>query len=146
MAHMDGTMGSFSFLSLLAFLGYIHTGRRTRDLLVSAGAGGFAILAKIPGAILVPTVGLIALWDYWDRRREIQAVSIRRSQSWLEGLIKPLALWGLVALVTIFIFFPAMWANPIGAMKRLMLTPLSQAENLVTQPARTAREQNEAKV
>ena len=144
MAHMDGPMGSFSFLSLLAFLGYIHTGRRTRDLLVSAGAGGFAILAKIPGAILVPTVGLIALWDYWDRRRELEAVSSKRSQSWLEALIKPFALWGLVVLVTIFLFFPAMWANPIGAMKRLMLTPLRQADNLVTQPSRINPDQSDA--
>lgn len=146
MAHLDGPMASFSFLSLLAFLGYIHTGRRTRDLLVSAGAGGFAILAKIPGAILVPTFALIAVWDYWSRRREIEAVSGTRFRAWLETLIKPLLLWGLVALVTIFLFFPAMWENPIGAMKRLMLTPFRQADNLVTPPSRTNPDRNDQRL
>jgi len=107
MAHMDGPMGSFAFLSLLAFLGYIHAGRRTRDLLISAAAGGLAILAKIPGFILVPTIGLIALWDFRDRRQEITALSSSRSRAWFEALIKPLALWALVVLITVFIFFPA---------------------------------------
>ncbi|OGO38590.1 MAG: hypothetical protein A2W35_11255 [Chloroflexi bacterium RBG_16_57_11] len=143
MAHMDGPMGSFAFLSLLAFLGYIHAGRRTRDLLISAAAGGLAILAKIPGFILVPTIGLIALWDFRDRRQEITALSSSRSRAWFEALIKPLALWALVVLITVFIFFPAIWANPMGALRRLTLTPFRQADNLVSKPSRLDSEQSD---
>jgi 4-amino-4-deoxy-L-arabinose transferase-like glycosyltransferase len=143
MAHMDGPMGSFSFLSLLAFLSFIHNGRRTRDLLISAGAGGLATLAKIPGLIVAPAIALIAFWDFWDRRGEIIALSGTRTRAWFGALIKPLVLWGLVALVTVVIIFPAMWANPLVALKRLTLTPFRQADNLVTKPAAIDREQSE---
>jgi hypothetical protein len=136
-------MGSFSFLSLLAFLSFIHNGRRTRDLLISAGAGGLATLAKIPGLIVAPAIALIAFWDFWDRRREIIALSGTRTRAWFGALIKPLVLWGLVALVTVVIIFPAMWANPLVALKRLALTPFRQADNLVTRPSSSDREQSE---
>jgi 4-amino-4-deoxy-L-arabinose transferase-like glycosyltransferase len=143
MAHLDGPMGNFSFLSLLAFLGVVYNGRRTRDLLISAGAGGLAILAKVPGFILFPTVGFIALWDSWARRQEITAFYGSRLRAWFAALVKPLALWSLVVLVTIYIFFPAMWANPLGTLKKLAYTPLDAANNLVTQPSTTNREQTD---
>jgi 4-amino-4-deoxy-L-arabinose transferase-like glycosyltransferase len=129
MAHLDGPMGSFSFLSLLAFLSYIYAGRRSRDLLISAGAGGLAILAKIPGFILIPTVGLIAFWDFWERRPASLAGS--RARDWFGGLIKPIAIWGFVLLITIFVFLPAMWVDPVKTFTGLALSPLNEANNVV---------------
>ena len=143
MAHLDGPMGNFAFLSLLAFLRYIYDGRRIRDLLISAAAGGFAILAKIPGFILVPTVGLIAILDFWGRRQEVIMLAGSRARAWFGGLIKPLMLWGVVVLVTMFVFFPAMWANPLATLKRLTFSPLQVADNLVVKTPTTDREQTE---
>jgi 4-amino-4-deoxy-L-arabinose transferase-like glycosyltransferase len=143
MAHLDGPMGNFSLLSLLAFLGFIHAGRRTRDLMISACACGLAILAKIPGFILVPTIGLIALWDGWERRQAISSEPGSPAPGWLGGVFKLLALWGVAVLLTIGLFFPAMWTNPVGTLKKLAYSPLDQANNLVTQPTRLDREQSD---
>ena len=131
MAHLDGAMGSFAILSLLAFLSYTHAGRRTRDLLISACAAGLAILAKIPGFILIPAVGLVALWDFWERRSQIVTVSGSKLRAGYSALVKPIAIWGLVLLVTIMVFFPAMWVNPLETLKKLALSPFAVAENFV---------------
>jgi 4-amino-4-deoxy-L-arabinose transferase-like glycosyltransferase len=146
LAHLDGPMGSFSFLSLLAFLGYVHAGRRTRDLLISAAAAGLAILAKIPGFILIPTVGLIALWDFWGRRRETLAPGGSQASAWLKGLIEPLAIWGVVLLVTIIVFFPAMWVKPVQTLQTLALSPIRFAERVVDKTPSAAGDQAEEQV
>ena len=146
LAHLDGPMGSFSLLSLLAFLSYLHAGRRTRDLLISAAAAGLAILAKIPGFILIPTVGLIALWDFWQGRREAQALTGAKASAWLKGLIKPMAIWGLVVLATIFVFFPAMWVKPVETIRMLALSPLLTAERVVDKTPTAGSEQAEEQV
>jgi hypothetical protein len=131
MAHLDGPMASFLLLSLLAFLNYIYAGRRARDLLISAAAGGLAILAKIPGFILIPAAGLIAFWDFWERRQEALAQTSSKTGVWFNLLIKPMAIWGLVLLVTTFVFFPAMWVKPLATFKYLALSPFSVADNIV---------------
>jgi hypothetical protein len=143
MAHLDGPMGSFAFLSLMAFINFVHNGRRSRDLFVSAIAGGFSILAKIPGFILFPVVGLIALLDFWGKRRAIFASSGNRIRLWFETLIRPLAIWALAVLLTIFVFFPAMWVRPRDTLVKLTLSPLQVAENVLGDDDEVEREQIE---
>ena len=125
LAHLDGPVSGFLFLSLLAFLAYLYCGRRLFYLLISAIAGGLAVLAKLPGLIIAPVVVLIALISYFNERKEELRDIAERAGTLAGLLIKPLLLWGTVFIISIVIFFPAMWVNPINNLKQLMLSPLT---------------------
>jgi len=125
LAHLDGPVSSFLFLSLLAFLAYLYCGRRMYYLLISAISGGLAVLAKLPGLIIAPAVVLIALISYFYERKEELREDAERAGNLAGLLIKPLLLWGTVFIISIVIFFPAMWVNPINNLKQLVLSPLT---------------------
>ncbi len=125
LAHLDGPVSSFLFLSLLAFLAYLYCGRRLFYLLISAIAGGLAVLAKLPGLIIAPAVVLIALISYFNERKEELREDVKRAGTLAGLLIKPLLLWVTVFIISIVIFFPAMWVNPINNLKQLLLSPLT---------------------
>ena len=125
LAHLDGPVSGFLFLSVLAFLAYLYCGRRLFYLLISAIAGGLAVLAKLPGLIIAPAVVLIALTSYFNERKEELRDNAERAGTLAGLLIKPLLLWGTVFIISIVIFFPAMWVNPINNLKQLMLSPLT---------------------
>jgi 4-amino-4-deoxy-L-arabinose transferase-like glycosyltransferase len=124
LAHLDGPLSSFLFLSVLAYLAYLYNGRRWLSLLVSATSGGLAVLAKLPGFMIIPTVGLIHIVDFLyslGNRGETPSAFLRNT---LNKLLKPLLLWGLVFAITIIIFLPAFWVSPIKGPVDLFLTPL----------------------
>jgi 4-amino-4-deoxy-L-arabinose transferase-like glycosyltransferase len=125
LAHLDGPVSSFLFLSVLAFLAYLYCGRRLFYLLISAIAGGLAVLAKLPGLIIAPAVVLIALIGYFNERKEELREDVERAGTLACLLIKPLLLWGTVFIISIVIFFPAMWVNPINNLKQLLFSPLA---------------------
>jgi len=110
---------------LLAFLAYLYCGRRLFYLLVSAIAGGLAVLAKLPGLIIAPAVVLIALINYFNERKKELREDVERAGTLAGLLIKPLLLWVVVFIISIVIFFPAMWAHPINNLKQLLLSPLT---------------------
>jgi len=125
LAHLDGPVSSFLFLSLLAFLAYLYCGRRLFYLLISAIAGGLAVLAKLPGLIIAPAVVLIALISYLNERKDKLRSLSENAVSLVSSLIKPLLLWGIVFLIAMMLFFPAMWVNPINNLKQLVLSPIT---------------------
>ncbi len=125
LAHLDGPVSSFLFLSLLAFLAYLYCGRRLFYLLISAIAGGLAVLAKLPGLIIAPAVVLIALISYFNERKEELREDVEKAGTLAGLLIRPLLLWVAVFIISIVIFFPAMWVNPINNLKQLLLSPLT---------------------
>jgi len=125
LAHLDGPVSSFLFLSLLAFLAYLYCGRRLFYLLISAIAGGLAVLAKLPGLIIAPAVVLIALIGYLNERKDKLRSLSDKAVGLVDSLIKPLVLWGIVFLIAVMLFFPVMWVNPINSLKQLVLSPLT---------------------
>ena len=125
LAHLDGPVSGFLFLSVLAFLAYLYCGRRLLYLLISAIAGGLAVLAKLPGLIIAPAVVLIALTGYFCERKDGLHSLSEKAVGIVDSLVKPLLLWGTVFIISIVIFFPAMWVNPINNLKQLLLSPLT---------------------
>ena len=124
LSHLDGPLSSFLFLSVLAFLDYLIRGRQVISLLVSAGAGGLAVLSKVPGLTIIPTVGLIAIANELSEWKAALNERSAQFKGLLNRLIKPLVLWGGVFVISIALFFPAMWTNPAGNLKKLVLSPL----------------------
>lgn len=110
--HLDAMLASFMFLSLLAFLAYLHLERRGFYLLLSAAAAGLSWLTKSPALFLIPVVGLLALFN--------QPPGFKAG--WLRGVWKfarPLLIWGLAAFTLFVILWPSMWVDPIGSVKAI---------------------------
>ncbi len=120
--HPDSLLSVFMFLSGVAYLSYLFTGRRRRDLVVSAIAAALTVLTKTPGIFLVPLVGLFALIEYvhnvvahpgWTWRDFIRPRTIARA-------LTPLLIWTLIALVVYVLLWPALWVAPRETLAEVM--------------------------
>ncbi len=129
--HVDALLTSFMTLAILAAMLAFRLDEadapspnlRWGMLIVSAIATGLALLTKSPSVLLVPIAGLIVLVRAWrtpandkrpttmESRRGLSFV-IRRS--WF--VIWPLLVWGGVALLVWYAFWPAAWFDPLGAL------------------------------
>jgi len=107
--HLDGLLSNLMLLSLLAFLNFLLE-RRPLDLLVSAAAAGFSVLTKSPGVFIAPVIGLMALLDFWQTRSHNKEAPLAK-QLWRSAW--PLIAWVAVGAGVMFVFWPAMWADPI---------------------------------
>jgi 4-amino-4-deoxy-L-arabinose transferase-like glycosyltransferase len=113
--HLDGLLANFYLLSLLAYLSYAQ-GRKRLDLIVSGVAAGLAWLTKSPGFILIPTLGIVALFQLWQNlRRENRPSTFR--MIWRE--IWPLAVWGLLGVFVFVAAWPAMWVAPLETITKV---------------------------
>jgi hypothetical protein len=114
--HVDALAGSFATLSLLAACLYWNHQRRRADLLLSGICAGLALLSKSPALALVPVVGAIGLAAALrlDERRKWSFVL--RPSSFV-----PFLAWGLIAGITVFAFWPALWVGPLRAFAQLRL-------------------------
>ncbi|MFQ5613033.1 MAG: glycosyltransferase family 39 protein [Anaerolineae bacterium] len=102
----DAGAAGFMLLSLLAFL-WLWQGSRWRMAVVSGVLGGLALLTKLPSPLLVPWISMLALTGYAQRRD---------AGFWL----KALALWGVAAVVTFVLLWPAMWVAPLTTLQSMV--------------------------
>lgn len=114
--HLDAALASLMLLSLLAYTHYFKNWR-LESLLVSAAAAGLSWLTKSPGFLLIPTIGLISLALVFKGKLT------NRGSSLPELLWKytwALLVWAAVGMVVFMLFWPAMWVNPIDALRQLL--------------------------
>ena len=111
--HLDALQTDLMLLSLLAFLRYQQVRGKTA-LLVSGIAAGLSWLTKSPALFLIPVVGLIGMYGlFTDLRREPAGSfweCVRRRMA-------PLLAWGLTGMATFFVFWPAMWVQPLQSLQ-----------------------------
>ncbi|NJN68095.1 MAG: phospholipid carrier-dependent glycosyltransferase, partial [Chloroflexaceae bacterium] len=97
--HVDGLMGTFTTLSLLAAgVSWSHTRRGAWGwgwgwMVLSGIGAGLAILSKSPALLLLPAVAAATLWYS------------PRCWWWLFA-------WGAACLATVVLVWPALWADP----------------------------------
>jgi 4-amino-4-deoxy-L-arabinose transferase-like glycosyltransferase len=115
--HVDALAGSFMTLSLLAACVYWHHGASRGALALSGVAAGLAFLSKSPALVLLPAIGGIALLQLLraagNDRRELAAAGA------LRPAVLALLLWGLLAGLTAFTLWPALWSDPLAALEQL---------------------------
>jgi 4-amino-4-deoxy-L-arabinose transferase-like glycosyltransferase len=99
----DAITAAFMFLSMLAFL-WLCSGHELRLAVISGVFGGLALLTKLPAPIIIPWIGLLALWGY---RRQRSLVF------WVQALL----LWGFSAGLTFVLLWPAMWVAPVSTLQ-----------------------------
>lgn len=110
--HPDAMLGSLMLLSLLAFLDYLHD-QRLLSLLISGAAAGFASLTKSPGLVIVPVIGMLALYKAWSGLR-VTSGRILLNRLWSYAL--PLLVWIIAGSFIFFAFWPALWVEPGRAL------------------------------
>ncbi len=111
--HQDALQTTFMFLSLLTLLGYWIKGWSRGWLLLSAAAAGLSFLSKASAVFLILFFGLLGLaWAVLRWRRQ-------EWQGWsdVKRLVADSLLWSIVACLTVFLFWPAMWVMPLSVLK-----------------------------
>jgi 4-amino-4-deoxy-L-arabinose transferase-like glycosyltransferase len=122
--HTNGLLATFMFLSLIAFIYYLRT-QAISGLVLSGIAAGLSFICISPGVALIPAIGLITLGNLWDgeaRRFDQNLKSLMRR------VVIPLIAWGAIALLVVFLVWPAMWNNPVGTLVRMLQYGMSAAE------------------
>jgi 4-amino-4-deoxy-L-arabinose transferase-like glycosyltransferase len=125
----DAVAAIFMFLSLLAFLHYwlnksvnqqtanhisiFHSLSAIRHpLILSAAMAGLALLTKLPAPLIGLFIGGLSLWLMVLTWHQEGWLAARR---WLVAL----ALWGGIALMVFFLFWPALWVAPFETLGRM---------------------------
>lgn len=123
--HIDGLFAITAFASLLALLAAVEAPARIDRRLVAL-AGFFAALAWLTrvtgGALVVFTLFVLAA-DAWRRA----ASAAPRWRSAARRVIVPALVWGGTATVVTFALWPALWADPIGCLRRMVAYSLAAA-------------------
>ncbi|MBX3015812.1 MAG: glycosyltransferase family 39 protein [Caldilineaceae bacterium] len=125
----DGLLASTCLAALSYFLAWLYTGQRWRDLAISGGMMGLAWLTKIPAALLVPTGALLlfsASLEKYRNQQESKAIPLLLGpwQTLLVGYVG----WGLLASVTFFALWPALWVDPVGSFQHIWATMTKYAD------------------
>jgi 4-amino-4-deoxy-L-arabinose transferase-like glycosyltransferase len=142
LAHLDGPLSSFLFLSVLSCLVYLEE-RRPLFLFISAAAGGIAMLAKLPGWITVPIILLESLlWYLWLHKGDVQGIEKTKTSFW-RNFILPMGMWLIAFTVILYVFFPAMWTKPMRSIERLVSSPLVFAEHVVSKSSQINMEESD---
>jgi 4-amino-4-deoxy-L-arabinose transferase-like glycosyltransferase len=120
MIHVDGLLASFMLVSALFLIGYLREGSWAY-LILSGIFAGLAFLTKSPSLFLIPYVGLAMLLNrliagdfaslVWSDARVWGRELWRISRSW--------AMWILVAMCILFLFWPALWSEPWKTVSRI---------------------------
>lgn len=108
--HTDALITTFMVLSVLALLGYWLQGWRWYWLVFSGVMGGMALLTKPSSWFLAPffvLLGLFILHHRWH------------GWSTLWSVVRDGVVWIIVAGVTIFVSFPAMWLIPLKVLQNI---------------------------
>ncbi len=120
--HVDSLLTvcmSISLLALLAALfgtGTTPTRAHGGFVLLSAVAGGLALLTKSPSVVLLPLVGMVAWAAWWQQQRDAGTVR-------LTTLVRPVVvvlLWGVVAVLTWLALYPAAWVDTAGTVQTIV--------------------------
>jgi 4-amino-4-deoxy-L-arabinose transferase-like glycosyltransferase len=125
--HLDALLASFMTLSILALLVALQiadsAARRNannarfsifnlRFVMLSGVFAGLALLTKQPSLALLPTALLIVATSAWAQPGTLL---VR-----LRWAVQVLLLWGLSALATAFVLWPALWVTPLQTLQGLI--------------------------
>jgi hypothetical protein len=113
--HLDGLSTNLLLLTIVSYTWYLQKHSGTA-LLVSGIAAGLALLTRSVNGILLPVMIVFAAVDIAQRARHDHG----DVHAQVRLHIRRLALWGLVALSTVFALWPALWVAPIDTLAKLI--------------------------
>ncbi|MBN1316670.1 MAG: glycosyltransferase family 39 protein [Anaerolineales bacterium] len=113
--HVDAILASFMLTSVLFFLNYLNQQERKKDLIFSGFFAGLSFLSKSPSLFLIPYMALSILV------LKFLNPIIAKEKFWLEfkRSIGTMVAWLAVAFVTFVVLWPAMWVEPLDALRQI---------------------------
>ena len=130
--HVDGTMTTLMFVSLLAFLVYLREGHGWGWVLLSALMAGLAMLTKVIGGFMLLAVGFFALLEWWQPQGG--AFGPRLSWRGFKKLVGVLLVWVLLMALVFFACWPAMWVAPLESLGKIVQFTLERSNAEVLSP------------
>jgi hypothetical protein len=121
--HLDGLSAALMFVALLHALLFLSRRGGRADLVGSGVLAGLAVLTRVSGLVLVPIVGVLVLASsvlHHDDRASVRL-------AWVAPVIRVLAIWGLALALTCLVLWPALWADPLGTIGRVLFGAKSLA-------------------
>ncbi len=122
--HIDGMVAVTSFASLMALIGFLDAADHKGFLVLSGGFAALAWLTRIPAILLVGIAG-VAFIVLAAKRHRLMGDTLTRAVSRVAWLA---AVWGLSALITTIIAWPALWAAPTMVADRMSSYLLDAAQ------------------
>jgi len=110
----EAVITGLMMLSILWLMVYGYTKNR-RDLILSAILGGLSLLTKIQALVMLPAVGLI-LWLILSQRETVTHPRQLFHPALIAKSLQIFSLWLLIAALTWFILWPAMWVTPLDTL------------------------------
>jgi 4-amino-4-deoxy-L-arabinose transferase-like glycosyltransferase len=120
--HLDALLTDFVTLSLLCVLAACRSPHHFRWLAGAGCAAGLALLTKGPALILLPTTGLLLLW-------QTPAPDLGTR---LRSTLVSYLFWLGIALVVVVALWPALWVTPHLALERYIEKILWEGNNPYT--------------
>ena len=123
--HLDGILSSLLTLSILAMLSFQES-RKIIDLSVAGIAAGFSWLTKTTGFFLAPAVVLVFI--YLNRnifKAPEENVNIKLLN---HSILKPLIIFMIIGTGAYYLFWPAMWMNPVETLQKVFVNTLLYAQ------------------
>ncbi|MBN2045859.1 MAG: glycosyltransferase family 39 protein [Anaerolineales bacterium] len=117
MFHLDAMMSALILLSIVLFLIAGEFPDKRRMWLVFSGiAGGLAGLEKMTAVLIFPAMAVfLLLKESFGHRKEGKPI-----WTGIKNGIGDLILWGAAGLAAVFMFWPAMWVQPLGTSQALI--------------------------
>lgn len=122
----DGLLAALTLGALAFFLAWLYAGRQWRNLLSAGVLMGLAWLTKIPAAMLAPAGAVLigaVLWQGMGSKAanfsQAGEPTTKHADDQFSQLLLGYAIWGLVAALTFFVLWPALWVDPIGSFRQI---------------------------
>jgi 4-amino-4-deoxy-L-arabinose transferase-like glycosyltransferase len=122
----DALLTSFMTLSLLSFMICLRHGWTLRYIAFSGITAGLAFLTKAPAALLVPIIGVLTAYNLFLEARKGQQLQWQR----VRQVILALTIWGSLAALVFLLFWPAMWVDPVGTVKKTFVGVTNTVVNI----------------
>jgi hypothetical protein len=129
-SHTDAPQATFQFISVLAFVSFLYIRRESILLLLSGFLGGIALLSKLPALISGLVFAFLALLKYFQ---DIALDKPKRAFEYFSAsrkYVKILAIWILIFLFAIALFFPFVWEQPVEQLRHMVIVPAYQVSKL----------------
>ncbi len=123
--HVDGLATAFITLSMLAAcVAWLRPQQpHPRAMLLLSGAcGALATLSKFTALLIVPAVGLLALYALYARWEHGNGTLLQR----LWAAVPALLWWGGAFVLTVLLVLPATWADPARVLDLLRASVTSE--------------------
>jgi len=126
----DALFTSFMTLALLSFMVCLKRGWALRYIAFSGITAGLALLTKAPAVLLVPIIGVLGVYALFLEARECRKLQWQR----MRQVILALIVWSSLAALVFFLFWPAMWVDPVGTVERTFISATKQTVHPRRQP------------